>query len=161
MEKAGTHYWDGVRNYQVARGVECWYLNNAGTTRLVRARASFFPLFFQARNNMRAMKRGDLVLYYHSSCKQPGVCFLLLRLRASRPLTSAPFELPLPLCLYLCWSFVIVGVVGIVEVTREGYPDSSSWDPKSPFFDPKCSPDDPVRCLAHSHCHAHPPPCFP
>lgn len=28
---------------------------------------------FQARNYMREMKAGDLVLYYHSNCKVPGV----------------------------------------------------------------------------------------
>lgn len=28
---------------------------------------------FQARNYMREMKKGDLVLFYHSSCKIPGV----------------------------------------------------------------------------------------
>ena len=28
---------------------------------------------FQARNYMREMKKGDLVLFYHSSCKVPGV----------------------------------------------------------------------------------------
>ncbi len=28
---------------------------------------------YQARNFMREMKKGDLVLFYHSSCPQPGV----------------------------------------------------------------------------------------
>ena len=28
---------------------------------------------FQARNFLRAMKRGDLVFFYHSSCAEPGV----------------------------------------------------------------------------------------
>ncbi len=43
LEKDGTGSWDGVRNYQ-------------------------------ARNFMRDdMKRGDLVLFYHSSTKPPGV----------------------------------------------------------------------------------------
>ncbi len=43
LQKEGTACWDGVRNYQ-------------------------------ARNFMRdEMKRGDLVLYYHSNTKPPGV----------------------------------------------------------------------------------------
>ena len=43
LQKEGTACWDGVRNYQ-------------------------------ARNSMRdEMKRGDLVLYYHSNAKPPGV----------------------------------------------------------------------------------------
>jgi len=28
---------------------------------------------YQARNHMRAMRKGDLVLFYHSSCEIPGV----------------------------------------------------------------------------------------
>ena len=42
LERNGSTFWDGVRNYK-------------------------------ARNNMRAMKVGDEVLYYHSNAKPPGV----------------------------------------------------------------------------------------
>ena len=64
-----TTHWDGVRNYQ-------------------------------ARNFMRdQMKTGDLVLYYHSSCDEPGA-------------------------------------VGVAEVVNEAYPDHTSWDQKSKYFDP-------------------------
>ena len=42
LERDGSTFWDGVRNYK-------------------------------ARNNMRAMKVGDEVLYYHSNAKPPGV----------------------------------------------------------------------------------------
>ncbi len=68
--------WDGVRNYQ-------------------------------ARNFMRDdMKKGDLVLFYHSSCEVPGVA-------------------------------------GIAEVTKEAYPDPTSWDKKSQYYDPKSSKENP------------------
>ena len=61
--------WDGVRNYQ-------------------------------ARNFMRDEFRvGDRVLFYHSSCAEPGI-------------------------------------VGVAEVVREAYPDSTALDPKSDYFDP-------------------------
>lgn len=71
-----TAPWDGVRNYQ-------------------------------ARNMLRdQMQEGDLVLFYHSSCKPPGVA-------------------------------------GMARVVRAGYPDSSAWDPESPYFDPKSTPDNP------------------
>lgn len=71
-----TASWDGVRNYQ-------------------------------ARNFMRDdMRAGDLVLFYHSNCEEPGV-------------------------------------VGIAEVTREAYPDHTSWDASSEYFDPKSDPDTP------------------
>jgi predicted RNA-binding protein with PUA-like domain len=71
-----TASWDGVRNYQ-------------------------------ARNFMRDdMRAGDLVLFYHSNCEEPGV-------------------------------------VGIAEVTREAYPDHTSWDASSEYFDPTSTPDTP------------------
>ncbi len=71
-----TTHWDGVRNYQ-------------------------------ARNFMRdQMKTGDLVLYYHSNCEEPGV-------------------------------------VGVAEVVKEAYPDHSSWDQKSKYFDSKSTPENP------------------
>ena len=47
------------------------------------------------------------------------------------------------------------GIVGIMEVAREAYPDPTSWDPNSPYFDPKSSADDPrwlmvdVRYVRH------------
>lgn len=75
-----TDSWDGVRNYQ-------------------------------ARNFMRdEMRCGDLALFYHSNCAEPGV-------------------------------------VGIAEVTAEAQPDSSAWNRKSPYFDPKASPDNPIWCM--------------
>ncbi|HYQ48130.1 MAG TPA: EVE domain-containing protein [Thermodesulfovibrionales bacterium] len=37
----------------------------------------------------------------------------------------------------------VPGVVGIAEVSREAYPDFSSWDPKSRYYDPKSTPEDP------------------
>jgi len=50
---------------------------------------------YQARNNLRAMRRGDLVFFYHSSAKP-------------------------------------TAIVGLMEVVREAYPDSSAdkpgWD---------------------------------
>lgn len=61
---------------------------------------------FQARNFMRAMRRGDLAFFYHSSCPEPGVA-------------------------------------GIVEIVREAYPDFTAWDPRSPYHDPRSTPEKP------------------
>lgn len=69
MERDGTEYWEGVRNYQ-------------------------------ARNFMRDMAEGDLVLFYHSNAKPPGV-------------------------------------VGVVKVEKEAYPDPTQFDETSPYFDKK------------------------
>jgi len=69
-------HWDGVRNYQ-------------------------------ARNMMRDdMKTGDLVFFYHSNCKVPGI-------------------------------------VGIMEVVKESYPDHTAFEPESNYFDPKSNPENP------------------
>lgn len=37
----------------------------------------------------------------------------------------------------------VPGIVGIAEVVREGYPDFTSWDPNSKYYDPKSSEDNP------------------
>ncbi len=47
------------------------------------------------------------------------------------------------------------GIVGIVEVVREGYPDYTALDPESDYYDPKSSAEDPrwymvdVRYIRH------------
>jgi predicted RNA-binding protein with PUA-like domain len=59
---------------------------------------------YQARNYMRdAMRIGDGVLFYHSSCPEPGVA-------------------------------------GLAEVAALAYPDTTQFDPRSPYFDAKSSP---------------------
>jgi predicted RNA-binding protein with PUA-like domain len=40
---------------------------------------------FQARNHMRAMKTGDLMLFYHSSCEPPGVAGIARICREAYP----------------------------------------------------------------------------
>ncbi|MDH3716236.1 MAG: EVE domain-containing protein [Gammaproteobacteria bacterium] len=35
------------------------------------------------------------------------------------------------------------GIVGIVTIAREAYPDFTAWDRKSKYYDPKSSKDDP------------------
>lgn len=59
---------------------------------------------YQARNFMRdQMQPGDLLLFWHSSCPEPGIA-------------------------------------GIAEIACAPHPDSSQFDPKSPYFDPKSDP---------------------
>lgn len=36
------------------------------------------------------------------------------------------------------------GVAGIVEIAHAAYPDFSSWDPKSPYYDPRSKPEKPL-----------------
>ncbi len=62
---------------------------------------------YQARNFMRdQMQVGDGVLFYHSSCAEPGIA-------------------------------------GIAEVASTSYPDPTQFDPRSPYHDPKSTPDQP------------------
>jgi len=35
------------------------------------------------------------------------------------------------------------GVAGVARVVREAYPDHTSWDPESHYFDPKSTPEQP------------------
>jgi predicted RNA-binding protein with PUA-like domain len=37
----------------------------------------------------------------------------------------------------------VPGIVGIVEVVKEAYPDHTGWDPECKYYDPKSSPDSP------------------
>src|SRR5476649_860117 len=62
---------------------------------------------YQARNFMRDLMRvGDGVLFYHSSCAEPGI-------------------------------------VGLAEVASTSYPDPTQFDPKSKYFDPKATLENP------------------
>lgn len=54
LERDGSTFWDGVRNYQ-------------------------------ARNNLRAMKTGDGVLFYHSNATPPGVVGIARVVREAYP----------------------------------------------------------------------------
>jgi predicted RNA-binding protein with PUA-like domain len=40
---------------------------------------------YQARNFLRAMKKGDLAFFYHSSCAQPGIAGIVKITRAAYP----------------------------------------------------------------------------
>ena len=61
----------------------------------------------QARNFIRdAMRPGDGVLFYHSSCAEPGVA-------------------------------------GLARIASAAQPDTTQFDPASPYFDAKSAPDQP------------------
>ena len=36
------------------------------------------------------------------------------------------------------------GIVGIATIAREAYPDATAFDKKSPYYDPKSTPDKPI-----------------
>lgn len=37
----------------------------------------------------------------------------------------------------------VPGIVGIIEIVKEGYPDDTAYDENSKYFDPKSSPENP------------------
>ncbi|NNF15799.1 MAG: EVE domain-containing protein [Gammaproteobacteria bacterium] len=37
----------------------------------------------------------------------------------------------------------VPGIVGVIKIVREGYPDHTAFDPDDPHFDPKSDPDNP------------------
>ncbi len=37
----------------------------------------------------------------------------------------------------------VPGIVGIMRVARESYPDFTAWDPENKYFDPKSTPENP------------------
>jgi predicted RNA-binding protein with PUA-like domain len=43
------------------------------------------------------------------------------------------------------------GIVGIVEITREGYPDHTAVDPKDPHYDPKTKGDESQWSMVDIH----------
>jgi predicted RNA-binding protein with PUA-like domain len=49
----------------------------------------------------------------------------------------------------------VPGIVGLMEVVREGYPDHTAFDPNSKYFDEKSAPDKPA--LVHGRHQIHPP----
>lgn len=38
----------------------------------------------------------------------------------------------------------VIGIAGLAEVARAAYPDHTSWDPQSKYFDPKSTPAKPL-----------------
>jgi len=40
-------------------------------------------------------------------------------------------------------SCAVPGIVGIIDIVKEAYPDFTSWDPDSDHYDPKSSPENP------------------
>lgn len=37
----------------------------------------------------------------------------------------------------------VPAVVGRMRIISDGYPDSTAWDPESPYYDPKSTPEEP------------------
>lgn len=93
----------------------CWLMKSepaeASIDDLARAPLQVLPWTgvrnYQARNFMRDnMQPGDGVLFYHSSCAEPGIA-------------------------------------GLAEIAGHAEPDTTQFDPTSPYYDPKSDPGKP------------------
>ncbi|MES9885882.1 MAG: EVE domain-containing protein, partial [Candidatus Sedimenticola sp. 6PFRAG1] len=47
------------------------------------------------------------------------------------------------LCFFYHSNCDVPGIVGIMEVVREGYPDHTAFDPEEHYYDPKSDPEKP------------------
>ena len=47
------------------------------------------------------------------------------------------------LCFFYHSNCDVPGIVGIMEVVKEGYPDHTAFDPEEKYYDPKSDPDNP------------------
>ncbi|KAI9227739.1 MAG: PUA-like domain-containing protein [Piptocephalis tieghemiana] len=109
-----TSCWDGVRNYE-------------------------------ARNIMRdQMKLGDLLLYYHSNCKVPGIVGIAKVVKEGYPDCKARNimrdQMKLgDLLLYYHSNCKVPGIVGIAKVVKE----DTAWDPTHPYYDPSSKKEAP------------------
>ncbi len=48
-------------------------------------------------------------------------------------------------------SCILPGIVGIMEIVREGYPDFTAFDPKNVHYDPKSDPNHPRWYMVDVH----------
>jgi len=51
------------------------------------------------------------------------------------------------LALFYHSSCEVPGIVGIMEIVKEGYPDPTAFNPKHKYYDPKSKPDKPTWYL--------------
>ncbi|RDW78223.1 DUF55-domain-containing protein [Coleophoma crateriformis] len=86
---------------------------------------------YPARNNLRAMKKGDLAFFYHSSCKVPaivGTMEIVQEHSPDRKPTASLYPDPRN-------SYVVLVV--------------SAHNAKAPYYDPKSKPEDPKWSVVH------------
>jgi predicted RNA-binding protein with PUA-like domain len=87
-------------------------------------------LMLSARNNLRAMKKGDLSFFYHSSCKVPAIVGIMEIVQEHTPDRTNPLY-------QLCQNPPLTS-----------HP-VSAHDPSAPYHDPSSSPADPKWSLVH------------
>lgn len=51
----------------------CWYVSDVFSPSGAQIILTNQCWHLTARNNLRAMKKGDLAFFYHSNCKEPGI----------------------------------------------------------------------------------------
>jgi predicted RNA-binding protein with PUA-like domain len=85
---------------------------------------------FGARNNMRAMRKGDLAFFYHSSCKIPGIVGVM-EIIGEHTIDGEV------LILHLFYAAILTFAL------------ETAFDPQHPYYDPKSSRESPRWDLVH------------
>jgi predicted RNA-binding protein with PUA-like domain len=104
----------------------------------VHIRVNFFPNPFSgvfltliiARNNLRAMKKGDLAFFYHSNCKVPAIVGTMEIVEEHTP-DRTPSS--------LCYPLFIANISCTV----------TAHDPSAPYYDANSKPSDPKWSVVH------------
>lgn len=92
--------WDG-KPPSIARTTVLTSLQASGTTRVLTTQLQASNTGVRAdiciaRNNLRAMKEGDLAFFYHSSCKVPAIVGTMEIVQEHTPDRTSP-SLPFPI----------------------------------------------------------------
>ncbi|KAK8034315.1 hypothetical protein PG993_009310 [Apiospora rasikravindrae] len=98
---------------------------------------------YAARNNLRAMKKGDLAFFYHSNCKEPGVVGTMEIVREHSPDRKGYLISPF-YCLVLSIfvkNSALIQYANIIPV--------SAHDPKAPYYDASSKPSEPKWSVVH------------
>jgi predicted RNA-binding protein with PUA-like domain len=85
---------------------------------------------YVARNNLRAMKKGELAFFYHSNCKEPGIVGTMEIVQEHTPDCEV-----VPCAASEC----LANTANLV----------SAHDPKAPYYDASSKPQEPKWSVVH------------
>ncbi|TGZ76425.1 DUF55-domain-containing protein [Ascodesmis nigricans] len=92
---------------------------------------------YAARNNLRAMKKGDLAFFYHSNCKAPGIVGIMEIVQEASVDGLSPSLAPVPFA------------PSIPFVPFTDTPIETAFDPAAPYYDPASNRSTPKWDLVH------------
>ncbi|KAK6834733.1 hypothetical protein PG987_009427 [Apiospora arundinis] len=100
---------------------------------------------YAARNNLRAMKKGDIAFFYHSNCKEPGIVGTMEIVREHSPDRKGHLFHSLPP--YVDMTHDCRGA--LLRVQHADTITVSAHDSKAPYYDASSKPSDPKWSVVH------------